>query len=279
MTFPDGFKVSYSGDCRPSKEFVAIGKGSTVLIHEATFDDQLIGDAMAKKHSTTSEAIGVGMAMGARRLILTHFSQRYTRLPSTGSMDRVTVRFEDGDKAEDPMDGMEPPVNVEDQPSVDVEPSTVQTSETPLSKDPQDAVDEGSAASSKSASAAEPLFDSLNSMTNMLQSVKNDMKIGVAFDYMRVKVGDIIHLEKLNPALRELYKNVEQEEISMKAKKAARQASSDDLKKMKSAKVVTPAKGEEDKSVPKTKESQTAAKAIPPASEGKIEAIKEPQAS
>src|SRR4051794_40342666 len=66
VTFPNGFKFSYSGDCRPSIAFAAIGKGSTVLLHEATFDDELRGDARAKKHSTTSEALGVGIAMGAR---------------------------------------------------------------------------------------------------------------------------------------------------------------------------------------------------------------------
>ena len=81
LTFPTGFKFSYSGDCRPCEEFVRIGNGSTVLLHEATFDDELRGDAEAKKHSTTSEAIGVGMAMGARRIILTHFSQRYQKIP------------------------------------------------------------------------------------------------------------------------------------------------------------------------------------------------------
>ena len=68
VTFPDGFKFSYSGDCRPSKKFAAIGAGSTVLVHEATFDDALRGDALAKKHSTISEAIGVGLNMGAKNL-------------------------------------------------------------------------------------------------------------------------------------------------------------------------------------------------------------------
>ena len=51
-----------------------------------------------------------------------------------------------------------------------------------------------------------------------------DMKIGVAFDYMRVRVGDIMHLEKFNPAMRELYKEAEEDE---KAKRAAKEAFSD----------------------------------------------------
>ncbi|KAM3070291.1 hypothetical protein ACMFMG_010128 [Clarireedia jacksonii] len=81
FNFPNGFKVAYSGDCRPSEDFVTIGKGATLLIHEATFDDELQGDAVAKKHSTTSEAMNIGKEMGARRILLTHFSQRYQKIP------------------------------------------------------------------------------------------------------------------------------------------------------------------------------------------------------
>jgi ribonuclease Z len=81
FTWPSGLKIAYSGDCRPSDGFVKIGQGTTVLIHESTFDDELQGDAIAKKHSTMGEAIGVGRKMGARRIMLTHFSQRYQKLP------------------------------------------------------------------------------------------------------------------------------------------------------------------------------------------------------
>lgn len=81
FTFPSGLKIAYSGDCRPSDPFVQIGQGATILIHESTFDDELRGDAIAKKHSTMSEAIDVGRRMGARRILLTHFSQRYQKIP------------------------------------------------------------------------------------------------------------------------------------------------------------------------------------------------------
>ncbi|KUJ12700.1 tRNA processing endoribonuclease-like protein Trz1 [Mollisia scopiformis] len=94
FTFPNGFKVAYSGDCRPSHKFVKIGRDATLLIHEATFDDELQGDAMAKKHSTTSEALDVGRRMGARRILLTHFSQRYQKIPimdSHGGKDQVAI--------------------------------------------------------------------------------------------------------------------------------------------------------------------------------------------
>lgn len=62
-----------------------------MLLHEATFDDELRGDAEAKKHSTTSEAIAVGMAMGAKRIVLTHFSQRYQKIPVMEDMGFMGV--------------------------------------------------------------------------------------------------------------------------------------------------------------------------------------------
>ncbi|KAJ5332623.1 uncharacterized protein N7506_006406 [Penicillium brevicompactum] len=80
LVFPNGFKLSYSGDCRPSEKFVAIGKDSTVLIHEATFHPNMTGSAMAKRHSTSDEAIEVGKRMQARAILLTHFSQRYQKV-------------------------------------------------------------------------------------------------------------------------------------------------------------------------------------------------------
>lgn len=109
LVFPDGFKVSYSGDCRPSKHFIAIGQNSTVLIHEATFDDDKAEDAMAKKHSTIGDALGVGAAMRARRLLLTHFSQRYQKIPMMSQIKPTAVAFEDVSDTDDdsirPLDG------------------------------------------------------------------------------------------------------------------------------------------------------------------------------
>ncbi|KAK1765629.1 hypothetical protein QBC33DRAFT_454824 [Phialemonium atrogriseum] len=81
---PSGLKVAYSGDCRPSAEFAAVGRGAHLLVHESTFDDELAGDALAKKHCTMSEALGVARLMGARRVLLTHFSQRYPKIPVIG---------------------------------------------------------------------------------------------------------------------------------------------------------------------------------------------------
>ncbi|RYP41615.1 hypothetical protein DL768_010462 [Monosporascus sp. mg162] len=98
FTWPSGLKVAYSGDCRPSDAFARMGHGATLLIHESTFDDELHGDAVAKKHSTMSEAIDVGRRMGARRILLTHFSQRYQKIPILE--EHFEVPAEEGDEAQ-----------------------------------------------------------------------------------------------------------------------------------------------------------------------------------
>ncbi len=54
------YKISYSGDCRPSQDFAKIGINSDLLIHEATFDDDMKDEAIAKKHSTIGEALEIG---------------------------------------------------------------------------------------------------------------------------------------------------------------------------------------------------------------------------
>ena len=48
---------------------------------QATFEDSLLEEAQAKKHCTTREAVEAGAAAGAFRTLLTHFSQRYPKIP------------------------------------------------------------------------------------------------------------------------------------------------------------------------------------------------------
>jgi ribonuclease Z len=79
-----GWKIAYSGDTRPCAQLVAASSDATLLIHEATFDDALMGEAVAKRHATTSEAVKVGRDARAYRTLLTHFSQRYPKVPVIG---------------------------------------------------------------------------------------------------------------------------------------------------------------------------------------------------
>ncbi|XBW36678.1 hypothetical protein QEN19_002252 [Hanseniaspora menglaensis] len=71
------FKISYSGDTRPSNRFATkIGLETDLLIHEATFPNEFQDHAFKKKHSTVGEALKVAEKMNCDNVVLTHFSQR-----------------------------------------------------------------------------------------------------------------------------------------------------------------------------------------------------------
>ncbi|KAL7640213.1 UNVERIFIED_CONTAM: hypothetical protein RMT77_009627 [Armadillidium vulgare] len=101
----DGWKIVYSGDCRPSKNLVDIGENCDLLIHEATFEDELLDEAEKNGHSTVSQAVKMGRNMNAKFTILTHFSQRYHTLPLLNekvikenvgiTFDNMEVTFQD----------------------------------------------------------------------------------------------------------------------------------------------------------------------------------------
>ena len=75
-----GWSVVYSGDTRPCEALASAGRGATLLIHEATFDDDRAADAVQKRHSTRGEALSIAERMGAYRVLLTHLSSRYSKL-------------------------------------------------------------------------------------------------------------------------------------------------------------------------------------------------------
>ncbi|KAF0917529.1 hypothetical protein E2562_020907 [Oryza meyeriana var. granulata] len=91
-----GWKVLYSGDTRPCPALIDASRDATVLIHEATFEDSMKDEAIARNHSTTKEAIAVGTSAGAYRIILTHFSQRYPKIPVFDEVDmrKTCVAFD-----------------------------------------------------------------------------------------------------------------------------------------------------------------------------------------
>jgi ribonuclease Z len=168
------FKVAYSGDCRPSAPFSVIGRGADVLIHEATFDDDLEGDARAKNHSTTGEALLVAEAMAAKAVVLTHFSQRYQKVPVMHPVNGE----EDGNVAE------EVEQNAADRALAEL----VGLGHTV------------SAVARKSVGVEAADCSSLRH----LKTRSPAMKVCVAFDYMRIKVGDIAKMEAYAPALTRL---------------------------------------------------------------------------
>ncbi|CAD8048110.1 unnamed protein product [Paramecium sonneborni] len=77
IDFKDGSSISYSGDTRPCKQFIKLSENVDIMIHEATFSDDLQINALKAKHSTIREAVESAILGNAKTLILTHFSQRY----------------------------------------------------------------------------------------------------------------------------------------------------------------------------------------------------------
>lgn len=193
ISFPSGFKASYSGDCRPSTSFSVVGKGSTVCIHEATFDAELQGDALAKNHSTTAEALAVAERMGAQACVLTHFSQRYQKVPVLEYTE--DSRVEEAMNAEEAEDAEEEGVD-----------APIETGGDPPPTEPENDV--------ASTEIYEPFKDDTEEKAGKPKSNKqatirlkkgSDMKVCVAFDYMRVKVDEIAQMEKFTPALLALF--------------------------------------------------------------------------
>ena len=98
MRHSSGWSIVYSGDTRPCPALIEAGRGASLLIHEATLEDGLLDHAIAKKHCTVSEALEVSDKMNPNFTILTHFSQRYPKIPSFLMADqlhsRVAIAFD-----------------------------------------------------------------------------------------------------------------------------------------------------------------------------------------
>ena len=96
-----GRRIGYSGDTRPTPALARFFSGCDLLIFDSTFRDADRDKAVERNHSTCVEAAELASKAGARRLALTHFSARYSKV---GSLVREARRvFPDTFAAADGM--------------------------------------------------------------------------------------------------------------------------------------------------------------------------------
>jgi ribonuclease Z len=72
-----GKVVSYCLDTRPCANAVKLSENADLLIHEATFTEELIEESNHFGHSTAIQAAEIAIEAKARRLLITHFSSRF----------------------------------------------------------------------------------------------------------------------------------------------------------------------------------------------------------
>jgi len=97
-----GRKIVYSGDTRPIDSLVRLAEDAHLLIHETTFDDELLDKAVEDGHSTPSQAAKTAKKAKVKRLVLTHLSSRYKNTQSL--LEQAKKIFSNVDVAEDFME-------------------------------------------------------------------------------------------------------------------------------------------------------------------------------
>ncbi len=72
-----GKSVTYCLDTRPCQASKELARDVDLLIHEATYTEELTEEAQNYGHSTAAQAANIAKEANAKSLLLTHFSTRY----------------------------------------------------------------------------------------------------------------------------------------------------------------------------------------------------------
>lgn len=101
-----GQAFAFVMDTRLCPNAVALARGVDLLVCEATYLASESSEASANGHLTAGQAAGIAREAGARRLVLTHFSQRYGALEpfvqEAGRLHPQVVAVADGDTVDVP---------------------------------------------------------------------------------------------------------------------------------------------------------------------------------
>lgn len=82
VTFPPapGRKYVYCADTAYTESILPFVQGADLVYHETTYLDDLAEKAAERFHSTTVQAANIARKAGAKKLIIGHFSSKYTDL-------------------------------------------------------------------------------------------------------------------------------------------------------------------------------------------------------
>ncbi|MHA1695452.1 MAG: ribonuclease Z [Candidatus Helarchaeota archaeon] len=106
-----GRKIVIALDTRPTKDILNSAKDADLLIMDGTFSYKLLDKALETKHSTVKESAELAKQAGVRKLVLVHFSSRYTDIselmeetqdifPDTifpDDLTKIEVKYRNGD--------------------------------------------------------------------------------------------------------------------------------------------------------------------------------------
>lgn len=94
-----GRKIVYSGDTTPCKTLEKMSNNANLLIHDGTFIE-----GEAERHSSIEEAAKLAKRANVERLILTHFSRRYTQSDLKEILEKTRKEFKNTKLAKDLME-------------------------------------------------------------------------------------------------------------------------------------------------------------------------------